>query len=418
MNYHDPEDVHDPGMPGADYPGTDAGEIPVVMTFGGKSSVDWSEDAAGIMTKTLLRPEQIKSLVKSGDSFEECTDRSVCWRGCGCGVTNPDYDDCPGGHQTDAAATIRVPAGTPIKTYAYEAWVRCLGDKTTFEALGVETSNGVLKVFANDKLMEGVEDDDKPKVDKVTSGKRIDYTFHSGADDGPAKDFIVRAEFTPSDETAAAWGLFELRADGVTKFTDKCMKTKFCLNELAQGNMGFKVRNSHEFQLKCLDDTAEDDLKETCGKWRECLQKSAPQKKGEPNHVDLLHALLKATTKGSAGGGSLIQHDEHAYANAQKESCFDPSVSDPERLECDCQEGITSVCKDDDDGLVKCIQRKLCQHPGVCQPWKDVKCGGMHAEVQPAAPALLQRAQVQEVDATHSATESVDRAVLAKTCTD
>jgi hypothetical protein len=417
-----------------------------VITFGGTEHFSDSSSTAGAVMEYMTRPEQIKSLVKIGDAYEECTDINLCWHGCKKGSQDTPCPSDWGNQQSGDglnSATVDLPAGTPITTYVYEAWVRCLGENTIFKALAAETTNGVMRIYANGELMEGKlwttvwdrYDYNGGKTTVVTPNNaemqfdektKVDYNFHVDYNDlhglgpgsGPVEDFIIRAEFTPTDASQRAWAQFDLRVDGATAFTDTCMTTKFCLDELAGGSMGFKVRNSHEFQLKCLDNTAEDEVKDVCAKWKECLQKSAPHIEGEPNHLDLLYALLKATTLGTAGAGSFIQHGEHAHANAQREECFDPSVADPERLECDCQDGITSACKDSPDGLVKCIQGKLCKHPGVCQSWKDAKCGGelvQRSELTP--PALLHRAQAL-AEATDAVEESVDRAVLGKTCSD
>jgi hypothetical protein len=363
----------------------------------------------------MHRPEQIKSINQREDgSWTECTNRAECWHGC----SEDHGEDCPNNKQKEGMA-VEVEPNSDYSLFQYEAWARCLEDggnnQVLMKLLQPYTHNGKMTFYQDGvKIKEGQFIGPQGPQDSQVSDEEI-HEDDEVKIELKQEDTIITVTFEPIDRTQKAWAQVNLKADGVSSFTNTCMTTKFCMDKLADSIEGFEVRNSHHYQLMCLgpEDEIDAGLVEICKSWTKCMEQAS-----EENMMFLAHLLIASSTDENGAEVSTLQINKTATTSKKEDSCFNPSLSDPERLECNCLESTKKSCEDYDGELHECIKEMMCAAGGICSDWKQSHCP-QSTEADEAADIMLQRrAKIQTEAAANGAIGAVDGAVRGKTCSD
>lgn len=84
-------------------------------------------------------------------------------------------------------------------------------------------------------------------------------------------------------------------------------------------------------------------------------------------------------------GYGLLEVGSNTSGRSQSKGCFDPAVSDPEALECDCMSVFDSWKKTDSckaDGEQACMTKYLCGMAGICKSWRNTNCPESLAQIE------------------------------------
>jgi hypothetical protein len=354
----------------------------------------------------MKRPEQIKSTKCNDAGCVECTDYEGCWHGCfGDGDCTDLAQQASGTNFQEGAMVVTVPANSEYSVFEFEAWARCLKPDPN-KNIRIRISE---RTTENGKMTIYVDGEELASAQSYAGSEPHDLQTEV-----KSEDTLVRIKFETTDslslvsenhtaKTPSSWARVKILIEGVAAFTDNCMTAKFCMDKLANGDLGFEVRNSHHFQLMCLgpEEDIEEDLRETCDNWVECMKSASEE------DMNFLKELLIASTSGPDGNEVVLAQMEKTTKELDEDECFDPALSDPERLECDCVEATQKACEDA-ESLSGCIKEMMCKNLGVCPSWKQDHCD----------LALLSENLLQQRSQTGATTESLDSAVLGKTCSD
>jgi len=100
--------------------------------------------------------------------------------------------------------------------------------------------------------------------------------------------------------------------------------------------------------------------------------------------------------------------------------CINPLVQDAESWTCDCFEEMQSVCRALGPNDELCMRAQLCEHPRICNSWKEEACDepeiqAMQALVSLTAPGA-RRALLSRREGGGDENEVLDRALGDKAC--
>merc|ERR1719253_187552 len=161
----------------------------------------------------------------------------------------------------------------------------------------------------------------------------------------------------------------------VKRSTSTCLDGKECLEVFSDETdpANYAMRNSNELQLACLEGRTQEltsAQRAACDAWVACLTSAGS--------FSTFLAVLKAAV-GSVVNSVFAQLDTTAsemdssvsfQAGSAPAFCFDPAVDDLEGLDCNCVEVALQSCHAGET-QAKCLRRKSCANPSVCQHWKS-----------------------------------------------
>jgi len=166
------------------------------------------------------------------------------------------------------------------------------------------------------------------------------------------------------------------------------MSTKNCIKVVGSGSDdGFKFRSSQHLQRACLRgefgclDKEGTNLTTICKDWLGCFE--SEERKTQKEALELFFNVSSKQT-GCGGGGAALLIGGNTSVNAgDAAGCFDPSVADPEELECNCHEEAMKTCEEtmnrpeekmSESDKEECLKRFMCGHDKLCKSWKDANC--------------------------------------------
>lgn len=331
-----------------------------------------------------MPPELMHSERCMGEKCTKCTDRNTCFHG--------------GGH---GSLEITIPKGTGKAGMYYQAqvWARCAGWAKTKWRLLVGSGSRPTK---NSKVSLEYYDPDGRKTAWSTS-KSGSMNFKV------SKDTLVKVIMQPNEPAESAFASVSLSIPRgqLPPFTSKCMGTKLCLRLLAMASPWwtlddeFQLHNDNSMQYMCLTSPAKfnqrytENLAKLCKRLTRCLTKRGG--------TERIVAVLKAAVAVSRKHSLISQTTETTAADAPGQDdalpasyCWDPSVMDPEAVECACMDKWHPQCQSQHgirSAYDRCIQCKMCEQDNqvlpLCKPWKEAAdCKG--------CPSLMQVAKQED----------------------
>jgi len=244
---------------------------------------------------------------------------------------------------------------------------------------------------------------------KRKNGKKVDEQrdkilfFKNGIKKG-----IIRAVL---EVTSTAKAMIRMDAQDLGNETALCMDFRECLISVGKlSKDDFKLREDNLEQLHCLSGQS---TNPSCAKFDSCLSE-------KPGQKDLMKTYLGVALGNSASIGSLVQEEQVAAVAKQStkvQDCFDPAVSDPEELDCNCMDVYeewkdTDNCTQEAEPDKTCMTKYLCEQvPITCAAWRSANCPS-------TLRSLLDRSHQADRQVSQAVTkqESLDESFSGKRC--